>query len=204
MSQPNSMEGPRASNLPWPVAGAAVPFLYAWIAWWWWTEVRTQLAALPESPTSSLGAMAAAVVAARVPSLLSEAGVYTLWWKLRSQRLPYWRFTCWIAAFSTIDLLGFTIRRAAEDAPQALHLAAAVLAGPGADGAAARGSGSAAAFGNLGLLTLLRVAMTAWAQWRGIGRGPAGPLLVTFLAWLVARVIAWWSVDLLRGLSPVP
>ena len=29
-------------------------------------------------------------------------------------------------------------------------------------------------------------------------------LLVTALAWLVSRLIAWWSVDLLRGMSPMP
>jgi len=206
MSHALAIDARRPRGLAWPVMAGAVPLLYAWIAWSWWGELRAQLAALPESAAAhGVGAMAAAAVAARIPSVLSEAALYTLWWKVRGLRLPYWRFVCCVATFSTIDLLGFTIRRAAADAPEALRLAAAVLAGPASmDASAAPASGVAAAFGNLGLLTLLRMAVTAWAQARGIGRPLAGPLLVTAVAWLFTRLVAWWSVDLLRGLSPIP
>jgi len=159
---------------------------------------------LPDGAAYGIEAMTAAALAARIPSVLSEAGLYTLWWKARGLRLPYWRFACCVATFSTIDLLSFAIRRAAVDAPEVLRLIAAVLAGPGRMDPAAQASGSRAAFGNLGLLTLLRVTMTAWAQSRGIGRPLGGPLLVTTLAWLFTRLIAWWSVDLLRGTSPIP
>ncbi|HKQ58691.1 MAG TPA: hypothetical protein VJY35_12550, partial [Candidatus Eisenbacteria bacterium] len=64
-------------------------------------------------------------------------------------------------------------------------------------------SGLLAAFGTLGLLTLLRIAGTVWAQARGIGRSAAGPLAVTGVAWTVSRLGAWWSFDLLKGMSPV-
>ena len=60
-----------------------------------------------------------------------------------------------------------------------------------------------AAFGNLGVLTLLRVGMTGWAQARSLGRPLTGPLALTVAAWLLTRVTSWWSFDLLRGLSPV-
>jgi hypothetical protein len=46
--------------------------------------------------------------------------------------------------------------------------------------------------------------MTAWAQARGIGRPLAGPLMLTAAAWLLTRLIGWWSVDLMKGLSPIP
>jgi len=194
------------AGLDWPVVTAAVPLLYAWIAWSWWGEVRLQLLALPEGVgTHGAGAMAAAAVATRIPGVLTEAGLYALWWKLRGLRLPYWRFVCWVATLSTLDLLGFSVRRAAEDAPRFLHALGVALAGTGVpEGAASHATGTAAAFGNSGLLTLLRVIMTAWAEARGIGRPLGGPLLVTSAAWLVTRLIAWWSVDLLRGMSPVP
>lgn len=196
-------EHPR--GLTWPVAAAAVPLLYAWIAWSWWVEMRVQLAALPEGAAPpGIDAMTAAALAGRIPSVLSEAGLYTLWWKARGLRLPYWRFACCVATFSTIDLLSFAVRRAAEDAPQALRVIGAVLAGSGGMDPVAQTSGSGAAFGNLGLLTLLRVTMTAWAQSRGIGRPLGGALLVTTVAWFFTRLIAWWSVDLLRGMSPIP
>jgi hypothetical protein len=196
-------------GLPWPVVTAAVPLLYAWIAWSWWGEVRLQLLALPEGPGAygahGVDAMAMAAVATRIPGVLTEAILYTLGWRLRGFRLPYWRFVCWVATLSTLDLLGFSLRRAAEDAPQGLHLLGVALAGSAIPGAPAfHPSGSAAAFGNFGLLTLLRVIMTAWAEARGIGRPLGGPLVVTCAAWLATRLVAWWSVDLLRGMSPVP
>jgi hypothetical protein len=151
------------------------------------------------------GAIAAAAVAGRLPSLFAEAAAYVLWWRARGLRLPFWRFLCCVATFSTCDLLGFSIRRAAGGAPDALRLIAAVLSGPAAlDPAAMHATGRTAAFGSLGVLTMVRVFMTAWAQARGIGRSLAGPLAITIAAWLLTRLVAWWSVDLLRGLSPIP
>ena len=107
-----------------------------------------------------------------------------------------------MALLSGLDLLGFSLRRALESAAEPARIVAAVLAGPGPAPDAA--TGLTAAFGNFGLLTLSRIARTAWAQARGIGASLAGPLLVTSIAWLLTRRIAWWSVDLIRGLSPVP
>jgi hypothetical protein len=194
------------SGLPWPVVTAALPLLYAWIAWSWWGEVRLQLLALPESAGApGIDAMAWTATATRIPGVFTEAVLYTLWWRLRGFRLPYWRFVCWVATLSTLDLLGFSLRRAVEDASPALHALGVVLAGSAATGVtAAHATGSTAAFGSFGLLTLLRVIMTAWAEARGIGRPIGGPLLVTCVAWLVTRLLAWWSVDLLRGMSPIP
>lgn len=195
-----------ATGLPWPVLPAFVPFLSLWIAWSWWAEARTQLAALAvHVPLPDPGAMAGVVVVGRALAVLSEVACYVLWWKSRHLRLPYWRFVCWVAALSTADLLGFALGRAAAGAPEILRMVAMALAGPMAlDPSAAAAAGHSAAFGNLGLLTLTRVGMTAWAQARGIGRGVGGPLILTAAAWLLTRLVGWWSVDLLKGLSPVP
>jgi hypothetical protein len=53
------------------------------------------------------------------------------------------------------------------------------------------------------LLTLARIAITAWLQSVGTGRRLRGPLLVTSLAWLATRVALWWAMDLFRGMSPL-
>ncbi len=196
----------RSHDLPWPILAAFLPVLYLWIGWSWWIEIRSQLEAVAESVASmDATTLAAAAVAGRALAVLSESAVYVLWWKSRRARLPYWRFVCWVAALSTVDLLGFSLRRAVEDAPDALRMLGGVIAGPAAVNAASVSeTGSNAAFGNLGVLTLLRVGMTAWAQARGIGRSLGGPLLLTTALWLLTRLIGWWSVDLMKGLSPAP
>jgi hypothetical protein len=194
----------RPPALPWPVLPVALPFLYAWLGWGWWAETRAQIEALSAEATAT-GALAAASVAGRALAVLSEAACYALWWRSRRLRLPFWRFTCWVATLSALDLLGFSLRRVVEDGPEAVRVLGAALAGPAALGpAAGPPTGSVAAFGSLGLLTLARVGLTAWAQARGLGRPFAGPLTLTTIAWLLTRLIGWWSVDLVRGLSPLP
>jgi hypothetical protein len=134
---------------------------------------------------------------------LTEAAIYVLWWKAHGARLHYWRFAAWIAAISVADLFGFALGHAVAAAPGVLRGLGAVLAGRGVGGDAAVDSGAMAAFGNFGVLTLLRIGVTAWAQARGTGRAPVGPLMVTVHAWLLTRLATWWSFDLVRGLSPV-
>lgn len=194
----------RPATLAWPFAPVGLPLVYLWLAWSWWLEIRTQvLVATDTLPTMDAGTMATVGLGSRALATLSEAGVYALWWKGRSLRLPYWRFLSWVAALSATDLLGFSMRRLAGNTPE-LRILAASLAGPGALETSPAGSGGMAGFGSLGILTVLRVGMTGWAQARGIGRPIAGPLLLTASAWLLTRLIGWWSVDLMRGLSPLP
>jgi hypothetical protein len=191
--------------LSWPFAPAGLPLFYLWLAWAWWFEIRAQVLVVTETvPAMSADTMATFALSARALATLSEAGLYALWWRSRGRRLPYWRLLCWVAALSTTDLFGFSLRRAVEDAPDALRMLAAVLAGPGALETSATGTGAMVGFGSLGVLTGVRVAMTAWAQARGMGAPLAGPLVLTTMAWLLTRLIGWWSVDLMRGLSPAP
>ena len=196
----------RTGDLSWPFAGAGLPLLYLWLAWSWWFEIRSQVAALAASaPTLDAGMFAAMGLVARALATLSEAGIYTLWWRSRGLRLPYWRFQGWVAALSATDLVGYSLRRAAEDAPDASRWMIAALAGPGALEPSSTGvPGGMVGLGSLGILTSTRVAMTAWAQARGIGRPLARPLFLTASAWLVTRLIGWWSFDLMKGSSPIP
>ena len=195
----------RTGALSWPFARAGLPLLYLWLAWSWWFEIRLQVAALAASaPTLDADAIAAMGLAARLLATLSEAGIYTLWWRSRGLRLPYWRFQGWVAALSAADLVGYSLRRVAEEAPDAARWMIAVLAGPGALESSPGAPGGMAGFGSLGILTVTRVVMTAWAQAHGIGRPLLGPLFLTASAWLATRLIGWWSVDLMKGMSPIP
>lgn len=192
------------STLAWPFAPVGLPLFYLWLAWSWWLETRTQLSAVAETlPTMNSDSMATLALAGRALATLSEAGIYTLWWRSRGLRLPYWRFLSWVAALSTTDLVGFSLRRGIEGAPDALRVLGAVLAGPGALAPHAA-AGAMAGFGSLGVLTAARVGMTAWAQARGVGTRLPAPLFLTASAWLLTRLVGWWSMDLMRGLSPVP
>lgn len=206
MSHDPSIPSARGSSLPWPIAPVGLPLFYLWLAWSWWFEIRVQVLAVAETvPAMDAEAMATFALGARALATLSEAGVYALWWRGRGHRLPYWRFLCWVAALSTTDLLAYSLRRAIEAAPDALRMVAAALAGPGVlEPPSAAGAGGMAGFGSLGVLAATRVTATAWAQARGIGRPLAGPLVLTVLAWLLTRLVGWWSLDLMKGLSPAP
>jgi hypothetical protein len=194
---------PRGTRLPWPSDTAFLPVWLICLGGMWWAET---LEAVRESPAGHGGGgpalIATLALAARVLGTLSEAGVYVLWWRSRGTPLPYWRFATWIAALSILDLVAATQRRAAEQAPEAARLVFAILAGPATlepPGASA----AMAAFGSVGLLTLLRVAGTGWAAARGTGRALAGPILIVAGAWLLTRLTGWWTLDLARGVSPL-
>jgi hypothetical protein len=192
-------------RLSWPLHAALVPALYAWLAWSWWREIHAQLVtASVAAPMPEPVAMAGVALGARLLATLTESACYVLWWRGRGLTLSFWRFTAWVAALSSADLFGAALRRAAIEGPAALRWLAAALAGPIAlEPTPVVESGLAAAFGTFGVLTVLRITGTAWAQARGIGRSPAAPLAVTGVAWSVTRLGAWWSFDLLRGMSPV-
>jgi hypothetical protein len=192
-----------ASRLPWPFQPMFMPVWWAWIAWSWWSETLIQARTLP--PDIHHGdpvRLVAPLLAGRASALLAEAAVYTIGWASRGTPLPYWRFFAWIASLSTVDLLAFSLRRAAEHGVPLVRVLALVLTGPTALDAHAA-TGWAAAFGAVGVLALLRVAMTAWAAALGTGRPITRTLPVVAAAWLLTRLVALFSFDLLKGMSPV-
>jgi hypothetical protein len=134
---------------------------------------------------------------------VSEAAFYVLVWRARSSRLPFWRFLGFVIAFSVTDQLAYGLAAPFKDggapawrvALAGLHLAAGT---PFHDSPAIR-----AAFGSIGLLTALRIGLTAIPQARAAGRRLIGPLILTALVWLLTRIAAWWAFDLIRGMSPV-
>jgi hypothetical protein len=168
-------------------------------------EQKLRAVALPGAAPSAIPVMATLGVATQVVGHLGEALLYRLWWRWRGLDLPYWRFFSWIAVYSATDLFAVSLAQRAEDTP-ALAAWIAPLAGVGLlhasplhDDAALR-----AGFGGLGLLTAARVLITAHAQAVALGIRLGRPLAFTVGAWLVVRLVTWWSVDLLHGASPLP
>ena len=177
-------------------------FLIA-LASWWELGLR-QGGELGAGQHLNLVVAASIMVLARLAASAVEALAYTLWWRTRGARLPYARFLVALVALSLVDRLAQSLVALAGRSP-ALAPWLAPVAGlrllqdrlPGAEPVLW------VAFGSLGLLTLARIAITAWLQSVGIGRRLRGPLLVTSFAWLATRVALWWAMDLLRGMSPL-
>ena len=175
-------------------------FLIA-LASWWQLGLR-QGAELGAGQQLNLAVAATIMVLARLAASAVEALAYALWWRTRGARLPYARFLVALVALSLVDRFAQSLVALAGRAP-ALTPWLAPVAGlqllkdrlPGAV------PGVWVAFGSLGLLTLARIAITAWLQSVGTGRRLRGPVLVTTLAWLATRVALWWAMDLFRGMS---
>ena len=170
----------------------------------WWEAGYRQGGDLAAGQHLNLVIAATLMVLARLSASAIEALAYALWWRTRGARLPYRRFLVALVALSLVDRFAQGLVALAARTP-ALAPGLAPVAGlqllrdrlPGAE------PGLWVAFGSLGLLTLARIAITAWLQSAGTGRRLRGPLLVTTLAWLATRVALWWTMDLFRGMSPV-
>jgi hypothetical protein len=166
----------------------------------WWNAGRDVLAgAAAHAPaTAAPPAMAVAFALAKLGGHLIEAAAYRAWWTLRAVRVRYLDLLAAVVSLSLLDLLGLALRSRASGAAWLPW-----VVGPRAGGIAGAG-GLGVAFGALGLLTLLRLAGTAYVQRRLSGRGLTESFALTLGLWLATRLAVWWAVDLLRGRSPVP
>ncbi len=172
-------------------------------AFWWEAGWRQGALLMAGVPRGHVAVAASLLVAGRLAANAVEALFYALWWRARGARLPYGRFLVALVALSLVDRFGLALTAVAERSP-ALGPMLAPLAGPQALGARfGLEPGLRAALGSLGVLTLARLAITAWLQSVQAGRRLRGALAVTAVAWLGSRVALWWMVDLARGLSPM-
>lgn len=192
--------GPQAAKPPrldWIVAPWLQPFWYAYLVHAWWR--------VAEATSASRFASGGALVAGgKLAGAMTEAAFYVLWWRSRGRTLPFWRFFCVVASISLADVFALgLIERVRTAAPAAVPWLAP-LVGLQALGSAIPSPGLRAAFGSLGLLTALRIAVTARAQSRGTGAPFAAALGWTTLFWAMGRLATWWLTDLLRGRSPLP
>lgn len=170
----------------------------------WWELGLRQGRELGAGQPLSLVAAATIMVLARLAASAVEALAYTLWWRARGTRLPYARFLVALVALSLVDRFAQSLVALATRTPSLAPWLAPVA---GFQLLKDRLPGVSpvlwVAFGGLGLLTLARIVITAWLQSVGTGRRLRGPLLVTTLAWFATRIALGWTVDLLRGMSPL-
>jgi hypothetical protein len=192
-----SVVAPRSPR--WPFPAWFGPALFAYIAWTWWQVSKTQIDAATGGADIPPALGASLALLARCVGWLLESGYYVLWWKWRRRTLPFWWYFQWTVAISMLDLLAEAIRR---DVP----VAAAVTwrtwwVGVGAGGGveAAVPGGWVVAFGGVGLLTLVRLAMVIRVQREALGPVGLGPLWIVAATCLAGRLVALWSHDLLRG-----
>jgi hypothetical protein len=185
----------------------AILLVVALFSWW---DLAYRQGGLPVSGAGRTGphldpAVAATIlVLARIAVSAVEALAYSLWWRTRGARLPFGPFLVALLALSLLDRCAISLATLAERTPALAPWLAPVA---GLHLLAARQpmgeSGLASASGSLGLLALARITMTARVQATALSRGLGGPLLVTGAIWLVTRVALWWTMDLVRGMSPV-
>jgi hypothetical protein len=177
-------------------------FLLALVSWG--QVASRQAGELGMRGAPGLAAAAGLALAGRVVAAGIEAGVYALVWRALGARLPVLRFGIALVALSMVDRLALSLvelaHRAPASAPWAAALAGAHLLGsPWPAGE----PGLRAALGGIGILTALRLAMTAWLQAAALRRGMCGPLLLTLGLWAASRIALWWTTDLMRGASPL-
>lgn len=171
---------------------AAALSLAAWYA---------ALATLP-SPGGEAHPPAAHVAGVAIQLMLSlgEAAALVLIAQGLRVRLPYARTLAALLAISLLQAAALHVQAIAWESP-ALRAWLAPLAGPGVFSPPGSGRGGFdLAFMHAGLLTAARVALTAeWMHRYGCPRGRA--LAAVTACYLAARLITWWSADLLRGAS---
>ncbi len=148
--------------------------------------------------------VAGAMVLGRVLTSAVEALAYTLWWRTRGARLPFGRYFVAVVVLSLADLVALALAAQAARTPELAPWLAPVAGLHLLKGWLHDEAGLRAAFGSLSLLTLVRIGLTAWLQAAALQRRLGGVLLVIGGAWLLTRLLLWWTTDLLRGTVPVP
>lgn len=182
-----------------PFPGWFAPALFAYIAWTWWQVSKAEMSVATTSAAVPPVLGATLALLARCAGWMLESGYYVLWWKWRRRALPFWWYFQWTAVISMVDLLAEAIRR---DVPGgAARTWRAWWVGPGAGGGfeAASPDAWAAAFGGVGLLTAIRLAMVIRVQREALGSIGWGPVWIVAATWLAGRLVTAWSHDLLRG-----
>jgi hypothetical protein len=144
----------------------------------------------------------AVTLAVRVAMVVVEALFYVVVWAAAGRRLRFLAFATAVLLASSLDLSAIALRDWAPGAGALARVVIGGLAGPrGLEPPATGIAPPDGPFATLGVLTLGRIALTAWAQAHGLRRGLLVPLLVTVASWLAFHVgLAWYS-DFARGVA---
>ena len=195
----------RSAGLRWPFVPWFLPFWYGGLAFSWWQATNQEMGPAERAGATAAGLAIGLSLAGKLTGWLVESSFYHYFWKGRGRRLPFWRFFCVVASASTADLLSrvlaASVRRDPGLGPWLAWIAGLQLAqGPAWLSAPAL----RAMFGTLGLLTVVRLSLTAQAQRAALGLSFARALAWTAVIWLLTRIALFFAVDLMSGMSPLP
>ena len=195
----------REMGLRWPYVPWFLPFWYAGLALSWWQVSIQDLRPAERAATTVSSLAIGLALAGKLAGWLVESAFYQFFWKGRGRHLPFWRFFCVVVSASTADLfarvIAASVHRNPRLGPWVAWIAGLQLAhGPGWLSTTALRS----MLGTLGLLTVLRLSITAWAQRAALGLSFARALAWTALFWLLTRVALFFTMDLMSGMSPLP
>ncbi len=171
----------------------------------WWLVGSSRLDQMPAAGDHAIrAALPLALAGLRLTGSACETLFYFLWWRSSGQRFSFVSALPWFATLTLADAWAGTLRSIANDVAEPWVSVLAVFAGVGVhfEPSEALVPGLAAAFGDVGLLALARILGTAAIQARETGRRLRRPLVLTVIVWLIVKLIAWWSFDLMRGMSP--
>ncbi len=136
--------------------------------------------------------------------VLAEVSFYWTWWTAAGARIRFGPLVLWIASASLVDVGSECVRLVAVASPDSAAWLALFTGGQ-----ASRElmedwpSIMRMAFGATGLLTLVRIAITALGQARETGHRLRGPLALTATVYVTSRVLVALFIDALRGGSPL-
>ena len=167
----------------------------------WYTVIADELARVPDAPAGfGSPAIAGAGVAALVAGLVLETLFYAMLWGARGIRMPVLSSALVLLQLSMLETVGGAIARHAPDAGHALAWAV-LLAGARAAWGGGGPGGFGSAFGSLGVVTLVRMALWSWAQSEGTGRRYREAAAQVAVVWLASHVVQGWLMELMRGRS---
>ena len=145
--------------------------------------------------------VALAGLVAQLAFTAAEAAVSVAGWRVIGKYVPWTALAPRLLVASAAETLAVSIASGRGHLPRDWAL---VLAGPRALADSAPSHGLAAAFAATGVLALVRVLASAWLQSRAARAGFGTALGLVLTMWLVSRLAAWWTFDLLTGRSFQP
>ena len=161
-----------------------------------WFEVLYGAAQTGRAHAPAIVALAGLV--AQLAFTAAEATVAVAGWSVLGRRISWNALGTRLLVASAAETLAVSIASGRAHLPRDWAL---VLAGPRAIATSAPPHGLAAAFAATGVLALVRVLASAWLQSRAARAGFITALGLVLAMWLVSRLAAWWTFDLLAGRS---
>lgn len=168
------------------------------VALFWHDTLMAQFAHSPHlAPRHVTPQWAAAVgVTTQLVCSALEAWGYARVWSAFGRRLPWWRTTASLFVISALEAFALFLLIQPGSSALTWCVGARALWQEGVIT-----DGLARAFGGVGALAILRLALTAQVEARGTGGRFAPALAIVLAGWFGTRLALWWTLDLLRGRS---